>query len=103
MPEPALLQRQPGLGAVERLDLALLIDRENDGMSGWIDVEPDHIPELLGEPGIVRELELAIAMRLETMSPPDAPHRTGADAGLLGHHGGGPVGRLARRVSQRQV
>jgi len=30
----ALLHRQTGLGAVERLDLALLIDRENDGMSG---------------------------------------------------------------------
>lgn len=30
-PKPALLQRQAGFGAVERLDLALLINRENYG------------------------------------------------------------------------
>ena len=40
-------------------------------MSGRIDVEPDHISELLGELGIVGELELAVTMRLEAMSPPD--------------------------------
>ena len=71
-------------------------------MSGQVDVEPNHIPQLLGKPGIIREFELAIAMRLEAMNGPDAPHGTGADAGLLGHHGGGPVGCLDRRISQRQ-
>ena len=55
-PQPALLQRQAGLGAVERLDLALLINRENNGMSGWIDVEPDHVAELLGELGSLESL-----------------------------------------------
>jgi len=30
--EPALLQGPTGLGAVERLDLALLVDRQHDGM-----------------------------------------------------------------------
>lgn len=34
-PQLALLERQAGLGAVECLDLALLINRENNGMSGW--------------------------------------------------------------------
>src|SRR5258707_8728785 len=34
------LDRQPGLGAVERLDLALLIDRKHDRMRRRIDVEP---------------------------------------------------------------
>lgn len=33
-------------------------------MSGWIDVEPDHVAELLGKLGVVGELELAIAMPL---------------------------------------
>jgi hypothetical protein len=32
-----LLQRQAWLGAIERLDLALLVDREHDGMFGRID------------------------------------------------------------------
>lgn len=102
-PEAALLKRQSGLGAVERLDLALLINRENDGMSGWIDVEPDHVSELLAKLGIVGELELTIAMRLETMGSPDAPYGTGADATLPSHHGGSPVGCLDRWVRKRQV
>lgn len=101
-PEPPLLQRQTGLGAVERLDLALLVNREHDGMSGWIDVEPDHVSELLGEPGVVGELELAIAVRLQTMRSPDAPDGAGTDASLLGHHGGGPVGCLDQWVGQRE-
>ena len=35
----SLLHRQPRLGAVQRLDLAFLIDREHDGVVGWVDVE----------------------------------------------------------------
>jgi hypothetical protein len=38
-----LLQRQSGLGAVERLNLALFVDRQDDGMCGRIDIEPDDI------------------------------------------------------------
>ena len=54
----ALLHRQAGLGAVERLDLALLVDRQHDGMGGRIDVEPDHVAQLVGEVRVVGELEL---------------------------------------------
>ena len=36
----AFLHRQAGLGAVERLDLRLFVDREHDGMSGRIDIKP---------------------------------------------------------------
>ena len=39
-PSAARLHRQPRLGAVERLDLALqLIDRQNDRTGGRIDVD----------------------------------------------------------------
>ena len=38
-----LLHRQAGLGAVERLDLALLVDREDDGVGGRIDIEADDV------------------------------------------------------------
>ena len=47
--ERALLQRQAGLGAVERLDLALLVDREHDGVRRRIDIEPDHVAQLVDE------------------------------------------------------
>ena len=42
----ALLHRQAGLGAVERLDLALLVDRQHDGMGRRIDVQADDVPQL---------------------------------------------------------
>ena len=98
----ALLQRQAGLGAVERLDLALLVDREHDGVRRRVEVEPDHVTQFLDEPRIVRELELPDAVRLEFMGAPDALDRTDADAGRLRHHRRGPVGRLDRRVGQGQ-
>ena len=56
-PGAALLHRQAGLGAVERLDLALLIDREDDGMSRRIDIKADDVPELLGKFRVLRQLE----------------------------------------------
>ena len=40
-----LLQRQPRLGAVERLDLRFLIEREHDGVGRRIDIEPLAIPK----------------------------------------------------------
>ena len=42
----ALLHRQAGLGAVERLDLALLVDRQHDGVGGRIDIEADDVAQL---------------------------------------------------------
>ena len=62
----ALFHRQAGLGAVERLDLRLFVDREHDGVGRRVDVEPDHIAQFGDEVGIVRKLEL--------------PHPDGAEA-----------------------
>ena len=45
----SLLHRQTRLGAVERLDLALLVDREHDGMRRRIDIEADDVAELVDE------------------------------------------------------
>jgi hypothetical protein len=50
----ALLERQAGLRAVERLDLGLLVPPEHDGMRGRHDVEPDHSVPLVGEGGMFR-------------------------------------------------
>ena len=92
-----LLHRQSGLGAVERLDLALLVDAQDHGMGRRIDVETNHILELLGEFGVVGELECAHPMRLQPVPVPDAPHRGGANPHRLGHRRCGPMGRLMRR------
>ena len=47
----ARLHRQPWLGTVERLNLALFVDREDDRMGGRIDIEADDVFEFLGDFG----------------------------------------------------
>ncbi len=94
----ALLHRQAGLGAVEGLDLRLLIDREHDGMGGRIDIEPDNIAQLVDELRVIGELELLDPVRLETMRAPDALDGTCTDADCFRHHGGGPMGRIGGRI-----
>ena len=46
------------MGAVERLDLALLVEREHDGMGWRIDIEANDVDELGGKAGIARVLEV---------------------------------------------
>src|SRR5665213_3937380 len=74
-----LLHRQPRLGPVERLDLALLIDREHDGMVGRIDVEPDDVLEFGRKARVIGQLEVAHAVWLQAMGAPDALNRADAD------------------------
>ena len=69
--EPTALHRQAGLRPIQGLDLRLLVDGKDHGVLGRIDIEPDHVLDLLGEGGIVRELKLAPAMRHETGLAPD--------------------------------
>src|SRR5262249_33662266 len=73
------LHRQSRLGAVEGLDLALLVDRENDGVGGRVDVEADDVPELRGELRVVRQLERPDAVRRELVGLESALHRPQAD------------------------
>src|SRR5450830_1093977 len=94
----ARLHRQTRLGAVERLDLALLIDREDDGMGWWIDIEAYNIAQLVDKLRVGGELELFHPVRLKAVRTPDALDGTRADIGDLRHHGGGPVGRLCWRL-----
>ena len=56
------LDRQAGLGAVERLDLRFFVDRQHDGMGRRVHVEADDIFDLLGE-GRDRWTVLKVRMR----------------------------------------
>ena len=98
-----LLHRQAGLGAVERLDLALLVDRQPHGMGRRIDLEADDIGEFLGKGRVVRKLELPPAVRADAVRLPDTLHRRGRDAGDLGHGAQRPVGRFMRRRLECQA
>jgi hypothetical protein len=84
------------------LDLALLIDRQHDGVGRRIDVEADDVAQFVDELRVVGQLELAPAVGLQAVRLPDAAHRAGTDAGGLRHHVGGPMRGLAGWVLQRQ-
>ena len=70
----AFLDRQAGLRTVERLDLALFVDREHQRLVRRIEVEADDILHLLDEPLVVRQLESLHTVRLEFVRLPDALH-----------------------------
>ena len=57
--------RQHRLGAIERLNLALLIDRQHNRVVGRVQVEADHIAHLFDEEGVGGELETLAAVRLQ--------------------------------------
>ena len=63
-------------------------------MGGRRDVEPDHIVQLLGESPVVRQLELAPAMRAQPMRLPDRLHSRDREADGFGHGSCRPMRRL---------
>ena len=62
------------MGPVEGLDLRLLVDREHQCVVGWVEVEPDHVDDLLGELRVPAHLEGVEPMRLDVGSLPDLAH-----------------------------
>jgi hypothetical protein len=67
----ALLHRQAGLSSVERLDLALLVNRQNDGVVRRIDIKADDVAQLGDELRVIGELEPTHSVRLQAVGPPE--------------------------------
>ena len=99
--DASLLHRQSWLGTIQRLNLALFIDCQHDGMVGRIDVQTNDVLELGGKLRIVGQLKLAHQMRPQAVSAPYPLHRTDADPRRFGHGRAGPVARCRRRFRQR--
>ena len=87
---------QHRLGPIERLDLGLLVDREDDRSLGRGEIQPDHVGHLRHELGIPAELERLGPMGLEAALPPDPQDRVRADPDGLRQAAGAPVGRPLR-------
>src|SRR5262249_29849246 len=66
---------QHRLTAVERLDLRLLVDTEDDGLGWRRDIEADDVADLRHELRVGRKLERLQAVRLQAEGTPDALHR----------------------------
>ena len=70
-PGPAFFDRQPRLSAVQRLDLALLIDRQHQAVRRRIDVQAHDVVHPGGELRITAEFEDLQPVRRQTMGAPD--------------------------------
>ena len=99
---PALLHREAGLGAVQRLDLALLVHAQDNRLVGRVQVEANDIGKLLGEAGVLGELEGPHLVRLEAVGVPDAVDRGGAHPLCLRHRAATPVRRSRRQRVERR-
>lgn len=64
--------RQQRLGALQGLDLALFVHAQDHGFVRRVQVQTDNIPHLFNEKGIVRQRKVALPVRLQTESAPDA-------------------------------
>ncbi len=95
-PQAALLQRQARLGALQSLDLALLVHTQDQGLLWRIQIQTHHIVELLDEVLVPAELEGLEQMGLEVVLLPDALDSRPTDSLGLGHAAYAPVRRLGR-------
>jgi hypothetical protein len=77
------------------LDLALLIDAQNQRSIGRVEIETDDIANLLDEQGIGRQLEGLGAVRLKAEGLPDAMDRGRRVPDGLSHGTQRPVRRVA--------
>ena len=83
-------ERQEGLGALQRLGLALLVDAQHRGMVGRMEVEADDVADLLDEEGIGGKLEVLLPVGLEVERGPEALDHGLRQPGGVGHGTAGP-------------
>ena len=101
---PLRLARPHGqhrLGAVERLDLALLVDAEHQRAVRRVEIEADDVAHLVDELRVARQLEALDPVRLQAEGAPDTVHRRRGDARRPGHRAAAPVGRTVGHRLQR--
>ncbi len=87
--------------AVERLDLALLVDREDERALRRVEIEADHVHDLLDELLVVGQLEGLRQMRLQPVRRPDALHAGVAESYGLGELACRPMRPRRRLLVQR--
>lgn len=88
LPRP---HREQGLCALERLNLRLFVDAQDNGVLRRIKVQADDVANLLDQQRVGRELEGFSAVRFEPEGFPDPADRHMAEADGLGHVACAPV------------
>lgn len=87
------LERQPGLGAIGRLSLAIIVHQEQHGVRRRVDRETGDITQFGHKIWVVGPLRLSQPMLSKVVSSSVAPCRT--DANRPGHRRRNPVSRFA--------
>ena len=85
-------QREHRCGAIQGLDLGLLVHAEHQGALGRIEIKAHDVADFFDELRVGGELEGVDQVGLEPEGPPDPAHRRLAHARRLGHGPGRPVG-----------
>ena len=93
--------RQTGLGAIQCLDLALFIGAEHERSLRRIEVQTDHVDQLLLEPRVAAQFEGPDQMRLEPIGFPHPVHERLGDPQLCGQAARTPMGGVLRRTLRR--
>ena len=98
---------QEGLGALQGLGLALLVDAQDQGMVERVEIEAHDVADLLDKEGIGGELKVLLPVGLDAERGPDALDRDLQHPGGLGHGAAGPVrgtagGAARERLLQQQ-
>ena len=91
------LHRQDRLGAVQRLDLRLLVDAQHDGPLGRVQIQADDVADLGDELRVPGQLERLRAVRLQPERLPDPVHRRLVEPDLRCHRPRRPMRRVLRR------
>lgn len=88
--------RQDWLSSFQGLDLAFLIDAEDQGLIRWVEVQAGDIPNLFHKERIGREGEMFLSMRLQAKGLPETMNGRFGDFCFLGQRSTAPVGPVSR-------
>lgn len=96
-----LVYRQALWGAVEGLNLGLLVDAENEYLFGRVEVQAHNIHGLLDELRIIAELESLDQVRLKTTGFPYPTDHEVVHAEFFRQTASAPMGGIARTLLRR--
>src|SRR6516164_1951365 len=86
-----LFWRQARLRSIQSLNLALLIHTEHQGLLRRIQIQSDHVGQLLQKASIPRQFEALHPVRLEIVTAPDVTDGGLADVLVFGHQAATPL------------
>jgi len=99
----ALFHGQTRLRAIQRLNLALLVDTEHQRVLRRIEIEADDSRQFLEKPGVARQFERLAQVGFEIVAPPDVADGRLADPEVLRQQPATPVRHPWRGGLQRRI